>query len=217
VKVANTYLGQAVVAAPVPDQRDGVLLQAAELDDLANEDRVVAAIVDRDKATVDKREALRQDWTASDRRGVPFDAIKLVLPGRAATGGEPNRQLDLVSREHRHRKYPGPREQLVHPSSAVDADEHEQRVQGHRRERVRGHPMEDPAHGGRHDGHSGRKAGQRAAELLRRDLARHPALVSQSCEQVVLPLWHVDIAAMANEPLFPKYLAKQLLGDVEEE
>ncbi|MGH8904886.1 MAG: hypothetical protein ACRDYA_25180, partial [Egibacteraceae bacterium] len=45
-----------------------------------------------------------------------WSQVELVPTGRSPAAREPDRQLGLVSGEHRHREHPRPGQQLVHPS-----------------------------------------------------------------------------------------------------
>ena len=111
---------------------------------------------------LERRRRADQDRAAGDA-GLEGHAVEHRRAGRAASVGEPARDVLLPGGQHVDSKHPGPLDQADTAAGPVEADQHQHRVERHRREGVDRYAVH-AAVVGRH-GHDGDSGGERAHRL----------------------------------------------------
>ena len=161
-----------LVAAAVEEQRRS--LAVADVLDLAEEERVVAAPV----GAHDARDEMRE--RAFDERRVANDLEQRLRRVLGDAAREPVGQRRLALLEHADAVARALAQQPVHPRAPVDRDQHERRPQRDRHERVGGHAVHllADARGDHRD--AGREHPERAPELDRRVASPRPEPLSIS-------------------------------------
>src|ERR1700685_4421165 len=130
----------------VTAEEDQCVIRRSETTGLygADEDLVVPAVIGVDEDTVEPGKCSVQDGRSGARPGRPLDRAELIGTPRSGVIGEVPGHALLARGEHRDAEAAGGEHGLVDGGTAVHAHQDERRVEGYRRERVRGDAATGP-------------------------------------------------------------------------
>src|SRR5216683_85542 len=159
-EASESGVAEAAVPACVVEQRATAVYRGlGHADDLADHDAVVTPVVHRRRPAFERGERAVKDG----RTGEPARVVRMHLElgiEWPAPGGQPARGLLRVFVEDRHGPQARGENGIVETGDLLRAEQHEQRLEGHRRERVHRHRVPGPVQrGGDHDDAGGELAG----------------------------------------------------------
>jgi fructose-bisphosphate aldolase class I len=165
-------LGSEGAVAPALVEERLALGREAQRLDAPDVDHVVAGLVGRDHAAVERPERVREQRRARRRR-LPGDALEapLLVP----LGREAVRELGLAGGQEVQREDPARRDHRVRVRGLVRADEHERGLERDLRERGHGHAVDALADARGHDRHAGGAAAEQLLQGVGRDRHRTTA------------------------------------------
>src|SRR5260370_2608784 len=133
-------------------------------DDLTQHDQVIAGAVRLPQPTVERRRRVDQN-RAAGYAWFEGHSVEHRRANRAVPVGEPARDVLLSGGEHVDDEPSGPLDQAEAAAGLIEADQHEHRVERHRREGVDRHAVHVAIVAGHgDDGDSGRERAHRLAE-----------------------------------------------------